>query len=70
MPPAFVDFEDENHTLIHGAWREPPSVAVSREQNATTLAKEQRDQLKAYFLSPAGSCSLAGKYDLAKSCKD
>ncbi|XP_042279528.1 uncharacterized protein LOC121905356 isoform X1 [Thunnus maccoyii] len=58
LPPAYVDMEDENHRIILGAWRrdgELASVAASRAWNATTTAKEQRDQLKAYLLSPAGS---------------
>ncbi|KAK0137549.1 Protein ALP1-like [Merluccius polli] len=58
VPPAFVDTEDESHRLISGTWRRGGalnSVALSRARNATTTAKEQRDQLKAYFQSPAGS---------------
>ncbi|KAK0152724.1 Protein ALP1-like [Merluccius polli] len=58
VPPAFVDTEDESHRLVSGTWRRGGalnSVALSRARNATTTAKEQRDQLKAYFQSPAGS---------------
>ncbi|KAK0137742.1 hypothetical protein N1851_026046 [Merluccius polli] len=59
VPPAFVDTEDESHRLVFGTWRRGGalnSVALSRARNATEQpAKEQRDQLKAYFQSPAGS---------------
>ncbi|KAG1935444.1 protein ALP1-like [Pimephales promelas] len=60
LPSAFADVEDDNHNIVPGAWRrdgELPSVAASSARNATTAAKNQRDNLKAYFLSPAGSVS-------------
>lgn len=68
LPPAFVDTEDENHRVVPGAWRrdgELASVAASRARNATATAKELRDQLKTYFLSPAGSVHWQ-----EKNCKD
>ncbi len=60
LPSAFADAEDENHNVVPGAWRkdrELPSVPVSNARNATTAAQKNRDNLKAYFLSPAGSVS-------------
>ncbi len=60
LPSAFADTEDENHNVVPGAWRkdrELSSVPVSNARNATTAAKKNRDSLKAYFLSPAGSVS-------------
>lgn len=60
LPSAFADAQDENHYVVPGAWRkdrELPSVPVSNARNATTAAKKNRDNLKAYFLSPAGSVS-------------
>jgi len=56
------DEEDpETHEVIPGAWRDNPPVgtplpAVARN-TATILAKEQREYLKQYFSSPAGSVS-------------
>lgn len=60
LPSTFADVEDANHNMVPGAWRrdgELPSVEASSARNATTVAKNQRDSLKAYFLSPAGSVS-------------
>lgn len=58
LPSAFADAEDENHYVVPGAWRkELPSVPVSNARNATTAAKTNLNNLKAYFLSLAGSVS-------------
>ncbi|KAK0150875.1 Mucolipin-1 [Merluccius polli] len=68
VPPAFVDTEDESHRLVSGTWRRGGalnSVALSRARNATTTAKEQCDQLKAYFQSPAGSNYARLTFDVA-----
>lgn len=56
IPPALVDIEDDDHHITPGSWRSDTtlqSVLAGRDRNAT----EQRDRLKDYFSSPAGSVS-------------
>lgn len=60
IPPALVDIEDEDHHIIPGSWRSDTtlqSVPAGRDRNATRTVKEQRDRVKDYFSSPAGSVS-------------
>ncbi|XP_017263686.1 protein ANTAGONIST OF LIKE HETEROCHROMATIN PROTEIN 1 [Kryptolebias marmoratus] len=57
-PPSFTDSEDEAHNIIPGSWRSSPvlsSLTAGKNKNTTRTAKQQRDTLKAYFVSPAGS---------------
>lgn len=58
IPQALIDTEDAEHQIIPGVWPNDtplPSVPVSHARNGSTIAKDQRDILKAYFISPAGS---------------
>ncbi|KAF4115420.1 hypothetical protein G5714_002909 [Onychostoma macrolepis] len=58
MPVALVDTEDEDHHIIPGSWRSDAtltSVSAGRDGNGSRTAKEQRDKLKDYFVSAAGS---------------
>ena len=54
-----LDVEDGEHNLILGAWRQDvnlPDLDVPQGGNRdTVLAKRQRDYLREYFNSPAGS---------------
>ncbi|XP_063960239.1 putative nuclease HARBI1 [Lytechinus pictus] len=54
-----VDFEDPaTHNIIPGIWRgdrELASLDVMRGNNTTKAAKAQRDYLRSYYTSPAGS---------------
>ncbi|KAL0148376.1 hypothetical protein M9458_056356 [Cirrhinus mrigala] len=57
LPPGYTDWEDENHQLHDGAWRQErtlQSVNMGGGKNPTIAAKEQRDCLKEYFVSPDG----------------
>lgn len=56
----FVDREDPlTHAIIPGAWRDEHATLTGLEvlhgNNATKVAKAQRDYLRQYFVSPAGS---------------
>lgn len=58
--PNEGDEEDPmTHEVIPGTWRRDPPVGIPIERvtcnTAARLAKEQRDYLKQYFTSPAGS---------------
>lgn len=58
IPQALIDTEDAEHQIIPGGWRNDaplPSKPVSHARNGSTPAKDQREILKAYFISPAGS---------------
>lgn len=62
MPPALVDWEDADHRIHEGTWRREglgvlQSLPVGRARNSTLTAKQQRDALKDYFMSPAGLVS-------------
>lgn len=59
MPPALADWEDADHRVNEGAWRRDgqgamQSVQAGRARNSTLTAKQQRDLLRDYFVSPAG----------------
>lgn len=59
IPAKIIDQEDEDHVLIPGDWRadtgtcfhDPPPAT---RRNHSRGAKQQRDLLKDYFLSPTG----------------
>ena len=54
-----LDREDENHNLVEGAWRKESMMKafkkVTGNKKTTAQAKRQREYLKYYFNSPAGS---------------
>ena len=56
---AALDTEDVNHQMIPGTWRSDTrlhEVASIRGPNCdSTAAKKQREYLRLYFNSPAGS---------------
>ncbi|ROL42257.1 hypothetical protein DPX16_18179 [Anabarilius grahami] len=65
LPPGYTDWEDENHQLHNGAWRQEitlQSVNMGGGKNPTIAAKEQRDHLKEYFVSPAGCVPWQDQY--------
>ena len=59
--PTFVDSEDADHALVNGTWRAEglghmrPLEGAARGRNPPMSAKLQRDVLRDYFVSPAGS---------------
>ena len=59
MQNAEMDKEDEDHNLIPGEWRNGtamPDLARNLGHNRDNVeGKNQRDYLKHYFNSPAGS---------------
>ena len=56
-----LDTEDANHQVVPGAWREAGMMRslekIKGKDRATTLVLRQREYLKKYFNSPAGSVS-------------
>ena len=56
-----LDTEDENHQLIPGAWRDGGMMqAIGKMKGANRASTEgiqQREYMKQYFNSPAGSVS-------------
>uniref|UniRef100_A0A9J8D5P7 DDE Tnp4 domain-containing protein n=1 Tax=Cyprinus carpio carpio TaxID=630221 RepID=A0A9J8D5P7_CYPCA len=65
LPPGYTDWEGENHQLHDGAWRQErtlQSVNMGGGKNPTITAKEQRDHLKEYFVSPAGCVPWQDQY--------
>jgi len=65
LPPGLTDWVDENHQLHDGAWRQErtlQSVRLEAQRNPTIAAKEQRDRLKGYFVSPAGCVPWQDQY--------
>ncbi len=61
-PPAFADWENADHGMVDGAWRNHgmgafQPVVHRRERNAAVTAKMQQNLLRDYFNSPAGSVS-------------
>ena len=57
MPRAAIDHEDQEYERIAGQWREEEplvSTADQRAYNATKHAKEIREDLANFFISPAG----------------
>lgn len=60
VPPAFADWEDADHHLVDGAWRQDgmgafQPVDKGRERNPAQRAQAWRDHLRDYFVSPVGS---------------
>lgn len=57
--PANVDQEDQNHALVPGVWRvegQLVGAAVPAGRNVDhNLGKQQRNYLREYFMSEAGS---------------
>ncbi|CAM4725404.1 unnamed protein product [Leuciscus chuanchicus] len=61
-PPAFADWEKADHNMVGGVWRNHgmgvfQPVEHRRARNATVTAKMQRNLLRDYFVSTAGSVS-------------
>ena len=57
IPRAAIDHEDQEYERIAGQWREEEplvSTADQRAYNATKHAKEIREDLANFFISPAG----------------
>ena len=58
---AILDQEDEDHNIIPGAWRDGAELLelqIARGPNRdAVIAKRQREYLKMYFNSAAGSVS-------------
>ncbi|KAJ8043474.1 hypothetical protein HOLleu_10572 [Holothuria leucospilota] len=54
-----LDGEDKNHVLIPGAWRDQSAtvdgINALHGNNSTKQAKAQRDYLRKYFVSDAGT---------------
>lgn len=57
MPPALANLEDADHKNHDGAWRNMQCVEAGRTRNPTLTAKQQRDILRDYFVSPDGQVS-------------
>lgn len=58
LPPANVDWKDEDHRLVNGTWRQEgmlQSAEMGRARNPPVAPKQQREQLRDYFNSPSGS---------------
>ncbi|XP_041826075.1 protein ALP1-like [Melanotaenia boesemani] len=58
-PPGLTDTEDENHRPVDGTWRADGLGAMlplqpGRCGNSSMAAKALRDDLKSYFVTPAG----------------
>lgn len=67
MPPKLADWEDVDHKIHDGAWRREGlgamhCVEAGRARNPTLTAKQQRDILRDYFVSPAGQVSWQDVY--------
>lgn len=60
-PPAFADWENADHNMVDGVWRNHGMGAFlwwSIEESAMQqTAKMQQNLLRDYFVSPAGSVS-------------
>lgn len=57
MPSKSIDFEDDQHTVVNGLWRneEPlPSVEPTRNKNYTKYAGSVRNRFADYFLQKEG----------------
>ncbi|XP_073765400.1 uncharacterized protein [Danio rerio] len=67
-PPAFTDWENSEHAMVDGLWRSHgmgsflPVEHTVKPRNATATAKMQRNHLRDYFVSPAGSVPWQNKY--------
>lgn len=69
MPPGICDIEDNNFCVQPGAWRmrnghTAPLDGIDNTyaRNATYNAKDMRDTLARYFVSPEGSVSWQDQY--------
>ena len=54
-PPLFTDWEDANHINIDGTWRAEGTGTLQPMNCNPLVPKTQRDILRDYFVSPAGS---------------
>ncbi|XP_051579422.1 uncharacterized protein LOC127455506 [Myxocyprinus asiaticus] len=59
MPPMLADWENAAHEVISGRWRSDgpgtlQDVPLGSARNPSQHAKDQRDKLKQYFVSPMG----------------
>lgn len=59
VPPGLADREDPDHRFVEGDWRREGLGALhswqgGRGRNFSLQAKQQRDTMKEYFVSPAG----------------
>lgn len=57
--PTLADWEREDHEVMPGEWRQDGpgafhNVEACRSRNPTQGAKNQRDLMKEYFVSPQG----------------
>lgn len=63
-----IDMEEENGSIREGQWRRhfsPHFVEVGRmgANRADSVAKEMRDTLKEYFVSPIGEAHAPWQYE-------
>lgn len=66
-PPNFIDTEQEDGSIIHGAWRNEYSTEMSRIRSttahrSTTAAYKQRDEIADYLLTPEGEVPWQNEY--------
>lgn len=69
MPPGMCDIEDNHFCVQPGAWRVRSQhtapldgMNTTQSRNASYTAKEMRDTLARYFVSPEGSVSWQEQY--------
>ena len=65
--PALANTEDPDHRLVEGTWRKDGLGAMlplqpGRPCNSSMAAKQIRDKLKSYFVSPAGQVPWQENY--------
>ncbi|CAM4735492.1 unnamed protein product [Leuciscus chuanchicus] len=56
---TLVDTEDADHRLVEGTWRKD---GPGRPGNSSMAAKQIRDKLKSYFVTPAGQVPWQENY--------
>ena len=66
-PAGLADTEDENHRLVEGTWRGDGLGAMlplqpGRCGNSSMAAKAVRDNMKSYFVTPAGKVPWQDNY--------
>lgn len=66
-PPGLANTEDENHRLVEGSWRVDGLGAMlplqpGRCGNSYMAAKALRNDLKSYFVTPAGQVPWQNNY--------
>lgn len=60
VPPFVIDHEDEEHNVVEGRWRREDRLdRIQRFQprNVPQYAKQMRDRLAEYFVTPEGEVS-------------